>query len=216
MLMISAGSLFMASRSEPTWYAPPEIDVVMVEQARRTLPDAYQQFTDALVAGEPFEFRLSDAMVNEWLATREEIWPDVADAIPQEVSEPVVSFDEGRVAVAARVRIVGVNTIVSLRVSGSPDDAWFTIDPATVLAGSVPVPMGTIGRIVERFQTSRVDLREFRQRDDPARSVGGVTELIDGFAVRNLFYWSNGERYFRISDIAAEGGWLTLAIEPVP
>lgn len=214
--IISLASLFMASRGTPTWYEPPVVDDAMAEDARRSLSDAYQQFTDAVVAGEPFTYRISEKTVNTWLAARERMWPAAADTLPSQIDSPMVAFRDGNIAVAARVKLTGLWTVVSMRSSAHADDHWLVVGPITILAGSVPMPLRTVGSIIDKTNTADLDLRNLRHLADPTKSIHRLTDLINGFAIRNELYWANGERYFRITGINAENGWLTISVEPIP
>ena len=48
--------------------------------------------SDRMVEGEPFDVVLVDRSVNEWLAALPHAWPDALDALPPELSRPVVRF----------------------------------------------------------------------------------------------------------------------------
>ncbi len=188
----------------------------MAEEARRSLPDAYQLFSDAIVAGDPFIFQLDEQTVNEWLAAREEMWPAASRVIPTQIDAPAVAFRDGVIALAARVKLGGIVTVVSVRSSAQPVDDRVVIDSITLLAGSLPMPLRAVSSIMDMSRASHVDLRSFSDPTDPSQPIDQWTDLFDGFAVRNFFYWANGERFFRITRIESANGLLTLGIEPVP
>ena len=211
---------WLATNYIPTWYDPPQLSDDDLPRVRADLPATMQEFTDRLVVGGTFEFKLSAGQVNEWIAGRASIWPDAQGSLPEWLQDPVVAFEGGRLIVAARAQRSGWRAIVSAHVTVSVDGDDLVIRLVKTAVGALGTPMQPIVdalcRSVHELLDPSGDLPQYLRRlAEGLDRVKTDQTLRDGVHVENRFIWPNGERRFRITQIRAEHGWLTLFVEPL-
>lgn len=220
LLALVVVPLWLAVHFVPSWYQPPTMTTDDLRRARASLPNTLQQFTDLLVAGEPFTFELSDAMVNQWLAARASIWPDSAKRWPEQLFDPVICFNQDHVIVAGRLVSAVAETIVSLHwtVAAQADD--LTIRCVDAKLGALSAPNLLLNRLLdanaERLRGASADWSlSVRDWLEPlfARDAGALF----GRPLQrpNRFVWPNGKRPFTINGLEAENGMLTVRITPL-
>jgi hypothetical protein len=204
----------------PSWYEPPHVPELRYEALRKELLATYSQFSDDLVAGQPFEITLTDRQISEWIAIRSETWPESEEWIPPFLHDPVVAFQPGRIIAGARLDHDGWQVIVSAHVLISVADDEVTVRLDKVAGGSMPIPVAAVMQRLNRVLTAPgqdVDampdavaqiVRFFRNR-------GAVDKLTRGAVLENRFRWQNGKRWFRLRDLTIEPGQLRIEVEPL-
>lgn len=209
---------WLAFQHIPAWYDPPQVTHADTARIRATLPAAYQTFSDLLAAGGTFEYKLAARTVNEWIAARASLWPDARDAVPKWLREPVIAFANDRVIIAARFDSGGWRAIVSAHLDFVPGEDDVMIRIAKVAAGSLPVPPRWVARTIDQY-LAEAEIADSLTGDIPEslgealRRPDSAAALSSGVKVPNRWHWSNGDRRFRILDLRAEDGLLTLTVE---
>lgn len=84
--------LWLAFQHKPGWYRPAVLDDAGVQRAQRDAVSMADRVSDRMAEGKPFDVVLVDRSVNEWLAALPHAWPDARDALPPELTQPVVRF----------------------------------------------------------------------------------------------------------------------------
>lgn len=211
--------VWLAFQHIPSWYRPIRSSPEIVGRARASLPGTYQSFTDLLNAGRAFEFRLSAQTVNEWIAARADIWPESADALPPEVHDPMVAFDDERMILAARLERGDWKLIASAHLRLVIEGEQLRLFVAKTGAGSLPIPRGRLAAAIEGSAERVTAEREWAASVGQVLGGGTATTpaqlLGEGWVVPNRLFWSNGERYFRLTQVRADDGELVLGVEPL-
>lgn len=218
-------ALWLAFQHKPGWYRPTTLDEAGIQRARGTAVETADRVSDQMVEGQPFDVVLDERAVNEWLAVLPHIWPEARDVLPRELSDPAVSFDDGRVRVGAYYAAGAWRAIVSvvLALGVSKDGTVIEVELSGAQAGSLPVPRMILRRVWDRFQTgapmSNVDFQmsiEPQLFDTRHSSLDiSLEELFYGVRIRNRFIWFNGQRPFRIESFNINAGELRLRIRPL-
>ena len=218
--MIAALVAWFGLRHTPAWYDPPYVSAEDLPRVRASLPTSLQSFTDQLVEGSPFQFRLSARTVNEWIAARESIWPDTRGRLPEWLSNPIVAFEDGRVIGAGRFERDGWRAVVSMHLVIAPEEDELVVRLVKTGIGAFGAPTERIGRALkvwlDKLPEQGEKVPEYLRTTIEALRESTTTQLLsEGVRVVNEFVWPNGEREFRISEVAAGDGWLTLSVEPL-
>jgi hypothetical protein len=213
--------LWLSLTHVPAWYDPPTVPEAEYQRVRDSLVDAVSEFSDRLVRGRPFEMTFTGRQVSEWMATRSAIWPDAGDWIPPFLEDPVMAFEPGRMILAARLNTHDWKAIVSAQLSFQVTRETVRIRLKKVAGGSCAIPVSLVAeRLQAVLAASGQDVGAMPDGVSDAvrlfRDHGAVELLQRGVAVDNRFRWKNGERWFRILDVAIEKGKLRLRVEPLP
>lgn len=219
-LLLGLVVVWLAWHYVPTWYDPAQLSDDDLPRVRAALPATIQEFTDRLVAGEAFEFKLSARAINEWIAGRASIWPEWHRALPEWLRHPVLAFENDRIILAARVQRGRWQAIVSVHLTVAVQGNDLVIRLVKTAVGALSAPMRPV------IQALRAPISELAGAgDDLPRYVRDLVQAVDwaepdqalrdGVHVENRFIWPNGERRFRITNLQADGGWLTLSVEPL-
>ncbi len=211
--------LILIVEHKPRWYRPVVLDAEQLERVRGEAATTVDAISRQLVAGSPFELRLPERAVNEWLCAFLHHRPDVAGRLPVQVSDIAMDFDEGCLRLAALYDSDGWRAIVSLDaavdVTKNGDELQLT--PRRGRIGSMPVAMG----IVERWLIQPAMAARRKRHEDSGRALSDLSEfrLAEGerpvWRIRNRFVWPNGERPFRIRSVVPYAGEVALVIEPL-
>lgn len=144
LILAGAGSFFSYQvRQVPEFYeqaiaARPQEQIAAGQQFEQQAIEVQNQIRRA---GE-WRAELTEEEINGWLATvLPEKFPGV---LPPDVSDPRVAIQQDRLLIAAKYRVSGIETVVSLELS-----AFLTEEPNVVAvrvhrvaAGNIPVPLG--------------------------------------------------------------------------
>jgi hypothetical protein len=211
---------WLGLRWTPSWYDPPQVQQAELPRVRASLPNSLQTFTDQLVAGKPFQFRLSARTVNEWIAARESIWPDTEGRLPEWLHEPVIAFENGRIIAAGRFEREGWEAIVSLHWVVEPQNDDLLVRLVKTGVGAFGAPRDRITEALDQWLGSlppdaQKDHEYIQALTEELRGATATQLVSDGVRVANDFEWPNGEREFRLTKISADDGWLTLGVEPL-
>lgn len=209
---------WLAFQHKPSWYQPPQVTAADVPRIRKSIPERYQSFTDALMAGGTFDYRLTAQTLNEWIAARAELWPDAAGAFGRGIEEPVVAFEGDRVIVSATYHRGNWRTVVSAHHSVRVDEGQLVLQLVKLAVGSLTVPMGPAVKALDaRIQPLLAEggrwCKSLKRLSIAGTRFDSVGDLVDGWGVKNNFHWSNGDRRFRIVAVQAKDGVLNLRVE---
>lgn len=220
VFLIAAGAvtLWLTVQHVPAWYRPAKLAAQDVPAVRGRVTEVADYVSDQMVKRRQFDITLTDTEVNEWLAAGPDIWPDWDAYWPQGVIDPAVRFDDGEVALGARINRGPWEGILSLRfhVTAAADGRRLAVRLAGLYGGSLPVPQTLLQDFLQPLLDSyaremdRTDMQTLR-----GTQVRTVQDLFDGVTVSNRFVWPNGQRDFRIVNIACGAGRLILTCEPM-
>ncbi len=212
----------MAFQYKPGWYRPVVLDDAGIKRAERQAVAVADDVGDQMVEGRPFDVVLQDRSVNEWFAALPHVWPDARNALPPELTEPVVHFEDGCIKVGAHYAADGWRAIVSmgLTLGVSADGTAVEIALNGARGGSLPIPRSVLDRILDQLSPSAG-----AGQDEPGgagdalasslREIESLDDLFEGVRIDNRFVWPNGDRPFRIRSIKIDNGRLRLQIEPL-
>jgi len=235
--------LWMMFQHKPAWYRPVIADAVTVQRAQSSSASVVDSISDRLAGAEPFELRLESGMVNEWIASLPQLWPQIGSTMSERgISDVAISFDAECIRVGALLDISrpadafaesarensrsvenghgGLQAIVSvgLEFNISGDGSAVVVRLKDVRGGSLPMPRSSLAGVVEQLTTrNRPNLR---REDDIVGSftaaleeIRSLDELYQGISVRNRFVWPNGDRPFRMSHIRSGKGRIDIGFE---
>ena len=235
--------LWMMFQHKPAWYRPVIADAITVQRAQSSSASVLDSISDQLAGAEPFELRLDSPMVNEWIASLPQLWPEIGSILSERgVSDVAIAFDAECIRVGALLDVSrpvdvlaesvrdnsrsvenghgGLQAIVSigLELNISADGSAVVVRLKDVRGGSLPMPRSSLAGMVERLAAAgRTD---WRREDDIVGSfsvaldeIRSLDELYQGISVRNRFIWPNGDRPFRISSIGIQTGWINIGFE---
>lgn len=212
----------MAFQYKPGWYRPVVLDHAGIQQAERQAVAVADDVGDQMVEGRPFDVVLQDRSVNEWLAALPHVWPEARDALPPELTEPVVNFEDGCVKVGAHYAADGWRAIVSmgLTLDVSAEGSTVTITLLGARGGSLPIPRSVLHRVFDQLSRSAGSVQDEPENAGDAlasalQEIESLDDLFEGVRIDNRFVWPNGDRPFRISSIQIDNARLRLHIEPL-
>ena len=213
--VLAMGVIWLVFQHRPGWYRPATPDEPTIERAQSESAQVVDETSKQIVQRKGFEIRLTDRMVNEWLAAMPILWPESRDWLPAGVRDPAVGFDGGEMRVGVHVEREGWRVIANAAVAAEVSRDLSTINVALrcVRGGSLPMPQSVVDslwqRLVSGVKRGRVEGLQVSVPEDSANDP--AHEL----AIRNHFIWPNGERPFRITRFGAENGVLTIGMEPL-
>jgi len=216
--------LFIEHR--PTWYRPVEHNRISLDEARGRAAQLVDSISDAVVLGESFDLRITDALANAWLATALHDRPDLFARIPDEFKQPAIGFRDDCVQFGAKFERNGWRAILSARVgvTVSADGSELSVSVQRISIGSLPLPrwLWPISKQNNKGLelNGAADLTKSPLLDLEAPSPENSNKLDwrqlgKGLRIRNRFIWPNGRRPFRIAAATATNGVLLVRIEPL-
>jgi len=213
--LLAVGVIWLTFQHRPGWYRPAAADEPTIERAQTESAALADETSRQIVERNGFEIRLTDRMINEWLAAMPVLWPEAREWMPPGVRDPAVGFDNGEMRVGVFVEREGWRVIANASVAANvaPDLSTINLTLRGVRGGSLPLPQGVVESVWQRMVASVRDGR-IEGLDSALTPESGETTAHE-LAIRNRFVWPNGERPFRITHFAAEDGVLTIGVEPL-
>ena len=213
--------LWMVVHHIPGWYEPVDVPESRLDEVRTDATRCYNRFGDGVVRRKRFRITLDERQISEWIAAREQIWPESGAWVPAWVEDPIVRLRDGRIIVAARVDVNGLQCIAGAHLAievGSNDILVVRLEQVTV--GSLPVPLGALagplarllrmeGNDLDFLPVPVADAAQYFRDSEP------VAALSEGVRRANRFIWGNGRRPYRIAGIELGDGMTKLTIEPL-
>jgi hypothetical protein len=215
--LVSLLVLFLTAQRIPSWYVPVRVadDPAEQQRVRDSLTEAVDRFRAGLAAGRPFEFRISDRTINEWVVARAGIYPESADWLPAWLSEPVLRFTEKGIIIGARYDRDGWKAIISLHLQPKPRDDRPGVCVGGVEVGGLPVPFSIVReRLIQSGALSRIRaerLPESIQRALLPEASAGAAPVERWLPVADLVR----DDSFRVTAVVTFPGELVLNIEPL-
>ncbi|RME38891.1 MAG: hypothetical protein D6788_06515 [Planctomycetota bacterium] len=211
-LGIGGIGLWSALSYKPSWYEPLSLDAEAEKRVRMRVVARLDEIGDRLVEGHAFEIVLDEREVNEWLTVLPDVWPEIRDDWPAQLTHPVIRFETDRIRLGAHWMTPGWQSIIQLTVRPTLTDGGrrIRIDLVDAGAGALPLPGFALRRIARAWNRrhgseAAPDSRETLSNNrHPLRTT-----------VRNLFRWFNGKRPFRIEAVTVRPGTLHLRLEPL-
>lgn len=207
MFVIVAG-LALAIFLAPAWYDPPEVPLERQQRVRTELVNAEQAFTQALFAGEAFNYHIYDDMVNRWIAMRRDIFPLIDRLVPALVANPSLRFRESGVTVAGACDLLGMKAVVSLDLDLVFDQKAILVRATAARCGRLPIPV-----TLPALRLGRSLYYEPGQLWPGSPAVAG--NLLDGIAVQDRAWWNNGGIAYEVQGLTLKNGQIDLRIHPL-
>ncbi len=211
-------ALWLALQHKPGWYQPATLDDAGIQRARSQTIEVADRVSDQMVEGQPFDVVLDEQSVNVWLAALPHIWPRAGDALPRELSNPAVRFDDGLIRVGAYYAVGGWRAIVSvvLKLGISEDGTAIEVGLSNLRGGSLPVPRMILPTEVISCQLSVTDNCQLTTSSDVClQELFAGKSPSAGVRIINRFVWFNGDRPFSIDSLRLGDGELRLTIRPL-
>lgn len=214
-VVLVIGAIWLTFQHRPGWYRPAAADEPTIQRAQTESAALADETSRQIVERKDFEIRLTDRMINDWLAAMPVLWPEAREWLPPGVRDPAVGFDDGEMRVGVFVEREGWRVIANASVAAevSPDKSTINVMLRSVRGGSLPMPQGVVEslweRVVSGVRRGRIDGLHI------AGPEGDANESAHELAIRNRFVWPNGERPFRITRFDAQNGVLTIGMEPL-
>ena len=216
---LAVGGTWLALRHVPQWYRPVSVPDDQLQRVRDTLTDKFREISDRMVAREPFDVTFTERMVSEWITARGQIWPEAQEWVPAWLRDPVIAFVPGEIILAAHLDRDGWEGIVGLHFRVHIDGQAIVVQLADVTCGAVPLPSSLLADSASSLiHSDRLDPEGMP--DELARLVHKLrrVEIVDfldrGVRVDEPLIWKNGDRPYRILDVAVEAGQATVRIQP--
>jgi hypothetical protein len=210
---------WLALHRVPTWYRPPELDEAGQRRARASASALYDWVSARMAEGRPFDVLLDESDVNDWFVAAPRSWPRLADALPPEIGTPQVRFSGAGLLLAARYSRDEFECVVTARMGVprvSPDEGELLFEVHSLACGALKVPQWLARRVPMGADEAMARTIRARSPERGGTAVRSMADVMDELGVRNRFRWSNGDRWFRVAEIAANRGTLRLRIEPFP
>lgn len=199
-LIVGLIAAIFASILRPAWYRPIAIDYSQLEADKRDLVTWYDRISGALNAGRSIEVQMDQDQLNRWVASREEIWPDLALRI-EGAEDPLLRLGTGnRIEFGATVEHNGWKSVVSFRI-GVGIEGRILAKVEQIRVGRLLFPLAVVWPLV----VSRLN-------NHPLAAVE-----LDGRTLRvfNEWVWENGRVPFRIGDLRVDDRRLHLRFDPI-
>lgn len=185
----------------PSWYQPTSIDYARLQGDKRCQLRLENEISAALNHNTPVEIELEEAQINRWIAARDELWPGETPSIEPFSRPQVVFLEPNRVRLGALVERSGMRVVLSATFRIDLQADKLVLSWEGVRAGVLPSP----GKLIE--QAARRLARRLRL-DEQAATAGQLK-------LPGEWTWPNGERRFRLADLAIEDGVLRVTLIPL-
>jgi hypothetical protein len=196
-VVITIVGFLVAGTRRPQWYHPAPLDRSRLHADKAALANLEEQISAALNAGQEARFQVDEDQLNRWLSAGAEIWPQLAvDLGP--FQQPRVLLRDGRIQVAARSRIGGVQVVAVLDCAVEVTEDTLVLHWKPPRLGAIPAPRRWVSDMLTRHAIgTAVNTR-----------VGTVT-------FDNDLVWPNGKRRFRLRELKIADGVATVVLEPL-
>jgi hypothetical protein len=184
----------------PSWYQPTSIDYARLQDDKRCQLRLENEISAALNNNKPVEIELEEAQVNRWIAARDELWPGETPSLEPFSRPQVVFLEPNRVRLAALVEHSGMPVVLSATFRIDPQPDGLVLSWERTRAGVLPAPGKLIEQAARRL-TQRLRLGQ------QAATAGQVK-------LPGEWTWPNGQRRFRLADLAINDGVLRVTLVP--
>ena len=198
--VVLAATLGLAVTHRPSWYHPPAVNRARLHADKAALAELQEEISAALNAGQAVHFELSEDQLNRWIAARTEMWPEAAFDV-EGLEQPQINVLDGRIRVGATVRQGAFSGVLSLIGRSEVTDTSLVVYYEAARLGAIPIPRGWI---IEQLAAL------------PPSGRGAVD--VDGrgtIALKNEWVWPNGKRRFRLRELRAMSGMVSVTLEPI-
>lgn len=215
LALIAAGSLALllallayALFQTPDWYRPPRVAPEDYQKVRDNLVVAEHQFTESLLAEEPFEYHVFQDVLNQWIAARREIFPLIDEFLPPVLEDPFIRIDENGITLAGRYSMIGLGAIVSVDIEPTWEGDALTLRARSVRCGSLSLSPDFGGLGLARSAA-------FASGELWPGSPQMAGDLLTGFRIGARAWWKNGGVDYRLTGVRLREGQLDLHIRPL-
>jgi hypothetical protein len=198
-ILLGAALLLSLSTCHPRWYEPAAIDHARLPMDKQTLVAMVDGIGAALNEGRETQLTLREGQVNRWLAARHALWPDAVVDFGG-LDHPQVRFMPGRIRAAARIRMGGWRSVVSLTCAVTTAPTGIEIVVEEVRLGALPMPRGWLVRRLAELPAAA--------RSMESDAGAGIIRL------KRTGVWSNGKRPFHIRTLDVQAGAVHIGLEP--
>ncbi|MCH7631898.1 MAG: hypothetical protein IIB59_01690 [Planctomycetes bacterium] len=214
--------LWLVFQHKPQWYKPVRLDEPGLQRVRRDVASLVDDVGDNMVHGQSFEVTITDRELTEWLTALPDNWPQVRQAWPAELTEPVIAFRNGSIWAGVHFESHGWRVILNVEVTLAvqEDSRYVVVRLRGMSGGSLPLPRWQLERALAPYlegsgSPRARSLSEGTHTVSSFRDLRSVHQLFEGVRVRNRFVWPNGERPFRLEAIDVADGTIRLQIAPL-
>ncbi len=201
----------------PGWYRPTELSTHQQGSAITSCINTFNGLGEGLnESPAPFEFRLTADQINAWLAVPIESWPEpYRYHLPPQLADPrvTISPDGLRVGVTFRQGSLQAVLVAHIEANARPDGVLLRLVGAS--AGALPVPKSRVRELLAAIDARHWPAGRTVRRQLEYRPMPRLAELYDGIVLPNAWIWVNGERPFRITNIAMKPGEMVFTLEPL-
>jgi hypothetical protein len=201
---------WMAYRHIPVWYQPAYVPYEDEQAARDELGAAFTELSRGMGQGVPFDFRVRQDELNRWLIARERIWPASKRWIPERITDPMIVYQDDKIIVAGTWCGPGPRTVINIHVCVDVVDGSPRAHVVSVRAGSLPIPLTPIKRMLARLEHDRAGRRQPLLPDGAS-----VVDAIEGAPLPRDIPWSQPKGKFRIEALNVVFGELRARLRPV-
>ena len=223
---------WMMFQHKPAWYRPARLDEAGRSRARNEALAVADWISDHMAAGQPFDLVLSDRTICEWLTTLFHGWSEARDALPRQLRDGAIGFQEEEILIGLHGDVDGWQAILNmaLTLEPSPDGRELKLSLKRVQGGFLPAPRFLLANLIDPLlrrtkNQKKTTAAKDQRRDDvrilteplrfAMRNIASINDLYAGVVIPNRFTWFNGRRPFRIDAIAVTKGQLRLRINPL-
>lgn len=182
VVAVALGSVYTAlGRVRPFYRQAIALDREKLERGSREMESrATVLFSEARQPGE-WQAAFSAEQINGWLALQ--LQDVYADALPEEIAEPRVAIEEGRLTLGFRARRGGVDTVISADAAVMlTDEGEIAVQLLSVHAGALPLPVMQVAEdIAKSCQEMSLPVRWTRDGGQPVAIVS-LTQSSDSNA----------------------------------
>ena len=165
--------LYSASQSVPDFYARTlPFEAARAAEAGKQAEREVLELHNDLERGARWELTLSDEQVNGWLVS--DLQQKFPHTLPDDVHDPRVVFEDGKILIACRLESHLITTVLSLAL-----EPYLTDDPQQIAvritrlrAGRLPLPLkGILDRVSAASAASELDLQWSQDGGDPVAVI---------------------------------------------
>lgn len=193
VLLAAGGYVLWAVNQVPDFYREAisaEIDPGLREAEAKRFTQRSLQLIDDAKRGRNWTHVFTQRQVNSWFV--EELNGRFADLLPPDARDPRVRITDDAVLIGFRYSTAGWDGVVSLQVKPwVPQENRLALQIGSIKAGSLPIPLDTVLRQIQRNFETRGWRVEWRQNDgqevllvdfssDRKRSVLKSVNIADG------------------------------------
>jgi hypothetical protein len=194
---------YLALVHVPDWYQPAYVGVADQQCLRDDLTSMTTKFNNSMQHPDAFEFSITEDEINRLLSGLGYLDPRLSEAIPTSVDRPAVQLDDDTLKLGAVIEQDGRKVFASFRIKVSALEDILVMDNLEAYVGMYPIPRETL-----KEKMSKVSGRL-------AKYSPVIEEMLNAGRCPNRFPYPNSSYDFRIRDLKARDGVLSMTVQPI-